>query len=201
MRATAQKLVILAKAERKQSITLGVLILFGIGFWARAAIKPNSIASAATSEDTAATATEFREPGSNTPEKLRIVVSGADPLTRDLFLPRPEDFPPPVQTDPSLGDGAKSADRSDDNTLGANTLPRLTVEERVLQESQRLTLRSTVVGAEPIAVVEVKRTGSPERVILRTGDTVLGFTLVRVVNRRAVFEKEGIEVTLALPMH
>ncbi len=201
MRATAQKLVILAKAERKQSITLAILVLLALGLWARAAVKPNSVASAAQPAQTDAQQGQFREPNAENNTRQSVVIHNNDPLTRDLFLPRPEDFPPPVQTEPTPLTDAKSDEGTDDNTHGRNSLPQLTTEERVLEESRALTLRSTVVGAEPIAVVEINTPGSPGRVVLRAGESVLGFTLVRVVDRNAVFKKEGVEVKLTLPMH
>jgi len=200
MKLTYQKLIILAKAEPKQSITLGVVTVLALGFWARTAVRSGSEAMA---EDPATTSGEVLESASGLQDKPRpvVIVASADPITRDLFVPRPEDFPPPVQTEPISTLASKSPTRSDDKTNRANTLPKMTAEERVLAESSDLTLRSTVVGNDPIAVIEVSRTGSPGRVVLRLGDSVLGFRLVRVVNRQAVFEKDGVEVELTLPKH
>lgn len=199
MRANVHKLLILAKAEPKQSITLGVVTVVALGLWARAATQSGSRAMA-DGGGVADTTLEDREQSSRASRET-VVIDGAHPITRDLFTPRPEDFPPPVQTEPITGAASKSATGSDDKTNEANSLPQLTPEARVLAESGALTLRSTVVGADPIAVIEVRRSGSPERAVLRIGDSVLGFRLVRVVNRHAVVEKDGVEVKLTLPMH
>lgn len=199
MRATVHKLVILAKAEPKQSITLGVVTVLALGLWARAATQNGSRAMAASGGSTDAVEQD-REQARAAAREV-VVIDGAHPITRDLFTPRPEDFPPPVQTEPIAAAASKSPTGSDDKTNEANSLPQLTPEARVLAESGALTLRSTVVGADPIAVIEVRRSGTPERAVLRVGDSVIGFRLVRVVNRHAVVEKDGVEVELTLPMH
>ncbi len=200
MKATYQKLVILAKAEPKQSIALGVVTVLAAGVLGARRVRSGSDALAQNPETSTAEVLEDRE-GAPAKPRPKVIVASADPITRDLFVPRPEDFPPPVQTEPISTETSKSATRSDDKTNRANILPQMTAEARVLAESSDLTLRSTVVGNDPIAVIEVRRTGTPGRVVLRVGESVLGFRLVRVVNRQAVFEKDGVEVELALPMH
>lgn len=200
MKAQYQKLVILAKSEPKQSIALAVLLVIALGFWARSLAKSGSNAMASTGGSASQQVLEDQKSSALKP-RPRVIVTGADPITRDLFVPRPEDFPPPVQTEPIDARASKSPTGSDDKTNKAQGLPRLTPEARVLAEAGELTLRSTVVGADPIAVIEHLREGKTQRTVLRVGDTVRGFRLVRVVDRRVVIEKDGIEVVLTLPIN
>ncbi len=197
MRNTIQKMVILAKAEPKQSITLGVVTILALGFWARTTVKQGADAHA-SSGNTTSTA-EVRENNTADEQRERIVIASADTTSRDLFLPRPEDFPPPVQPEPSHDETSKSATGSDDKTSETKALTVVTRRQRVLEEARELTLRSTVVGAEPIAVLESRLSGSPERVVLRAGESAFGFTLLRVTNRKAALEKDGVEVELTIP--
>jgi len=196
-------MIILAKAERKQSITLGALVLAALGLWARAAVKPGSEAQAAE-QDAASGSTA---PSSTAPATVEvkhyktIILERSSSLSRDLFAPRPEDFPPPVQTEQAQPETAKSAAGSDDNTKTLQGLQPQTEAERVQEEARGLRLRSTVVGNESIAIIETTLAGTPARVVLRVGDPVQGFTLKSVLSRSVVLEKNGIEVTLSLPLY
>lgn len=203
MRATIQKIIILAKAERKQSITLAVLVVAALGMWARAAVKQGSQAQA-SQQDTASVAQTASPTASAAVEIKRyetITLEQATPLSRDLFAPRPEDFPPPVQMEQAQAEPAKSASGSDDNTTSLQGLQPQTETERVQEEARSLRLRSTVVGNESIAIIETTLAGSAARVVLRVGDPVQGFTLKEVLSRSVVLEKNGIEVTLSLPLY
>jgi len=198
VRETYQKLVILLQADKKQSIALGLLLVLALGFWARAALKSRSSASASGG----AVATSSNQSDGEDSEKVilpRAVIALDPPITRDLFVPRPEDFPPPVQTEPTHTEAEKSNTRRDDNTTTQNTLPRLTPEQRVRDEARELTLRSTVVGSEPIAVIESTLGSKPTRRVLTIGGVFEGFTLRAVVNRSVVMEKDGVTVTLTIP--
>lgn len=199
MRLTIQKLIILAKAEKKQSITLAVLCVMALGLWARAAMQGPAAASAASPR---ADRESKKAENTDRPKPRETIVLPAVPtLARDLFVPRPEDFPRPAQTEPLHPEAEKSDTGNDDNMNQGNQLPRLSTAERVREESKRLTLRSTVVGADPIAVIETENAGKTERLVLRLGASVDGFTLRAVHNRQAVFEKDGVLVELAIPLH
>lgn len=199
MRATYQKLLILLKADKQKSIVLGALLVLALGFWARAALKSRSSASASAGQTAKATGgSESAEASEPEPRPLAVIALDG-PITRNLFVPRPEDFPPPAQTEPTHAEAEKSSPRRDDNTTTQNTLPRLTLEERVRGQARELTLRSTVVGSEPIAVVESTAGGKTVRRVLKMGGVIDGFTLRSVVNRSVVMEKGGVEVTLTIP--
>lgn len=199
MHPAIQKLIIRAKAEKKQTATLGVLIVLALGMWARAAVKSGNQASASSSTSAAAQSTESAKEPASKPAPV-VIVPPAPSLGRDLFLPRSEDFALPVQTEPDAAGGAKSALNRDDNTPDRKNLPRLTPEQQIRSEAGRLTLRSTVVGNEPIAVVEADVSGKTERTVLRVGDSAYGFTLLGVHNRSARLEKGGVVVELTIPL-
>ena len=204
MKATFQKLVILAKAEKKQSITLGVLVVAAMGLWLRAAVKSgddaptgqqaSDTAGAGSSAVTGPTLIEIKD-------FKTVALRAPGPMTRDVFVPRPEDFPPPAQPEPVDTAPAKSTTGNDDKTNELQELQPQTTAERVQEEAQQLRLRSTVVGAHSIAIIETSVAGEDARVVLKVGQSVEGFTLIRVLNRSAVLEKEGIEVTLSLPLY
>ena len=126
MRATYQKLLILLKADKQKSIVLGALLVLALGFWARAALKSRSSASASAGQTAKATGgSESAEASEPEPRPLAVIALDG-PITRNLFVPRPEDFPPPAQTEPTHAEAEKSSPRRDDNTTTQNTLPRLT---------------------------------------------------------------------------
>ncbi len=200
MHPAIQKLIILAKAEKKQTITLGVLVVLALGLWARAAATSGNRAQASDSASASAPAPASAKSEPQKKPAAVVIVPPAPKLDRDLFLPRSEDFALPAQTDPGEGSGAKSALDTDDNIADRNNLPRLTPEQQIRSEASRLTLRSTVVGNEPIAVVEADVSGTTERFVLRLGDSAFGFTLRGVHNRSARLEKGGVVVELTIPL-
>lgn len=200
MHPSIQKFIILAKAEKKQTVTLGVLVVLALGMWARAAVKSGNQAEAsAPASSSSAETTSAKNKAAAEPAPV-VIVPPAPSLARDLFLPRSEDFARPVQTEPRAESGAKSALDTDDNIPDRNNLPRLTPDQQIRSEARRLTLRSTVVGNEPIAVVEADVSGTTERIVLRVGESAFGFTLLGVHNRSARLEKGGVVVELTIPL-
>jgi hypothetical protein len=195
-------LIIKAKAEKKQTAALLILTVMAIGLWARGAAQSNSSAQAGQTESTS-TASDASASGAAGGERARefVTVPPTAALSRDLFLPRAEDFARPPQTDPGEALGAKSARDHDEKTPDPESLPRVTLEERVREQAGRLTLRSTVVGTDPIAVIETEASGQTERVVLRMGETGFGFTLRGVRHRTATLEKDGVVVELTIPLH
>jgi len=199
MHPAVQKIVIRLRAEKKQAVILAVLTIAALGLWARGAATSNSQAAAASSGAQTTQPAETDAPASR--EREIVAAPAAPPLSRDLFLPRAEDFARPPQTEPARAVEAKSARNHDDNMPDPQTLPRVTLEEQVREHASRLTLRSTVVGTDPIAVIETDDSAQTERVVLRVGESAFGFTLRDVRHRTATLEKDGVMVRLTIPLH
>jgi len=102
-------------------------------------------------------------------------------VDRDLFTPNPVYFPPhrPGKAVAKvLNDGPTSEEREKAR------------RRDVQAQAQSLALQSTVIGAEPTAIVNGR--------VLRAGEWINAFRVVEITTYRCVVEKDGVQVALEL---
>lgn len=108
---------------------------------------------------------------------------------RDLFALSDAHFPHPSEPEPLATEGAKSADQSDDESLQ---------RQAIAQALESITLKSTLVGKTPVAVVSIPGLTGRRDVMLRVGDALDGFSVVEITKGRVVLEREGARASLVV---
>jgi len=194
---------VLITADKRKAVALTVLLLVAGGLWARMMLlggKPAS-ASAAQGVTTAGSSDQGQGAGTGVmggfEARPLVVIPRTVSLTRDLFAPGPAFGSQPLQTDQPDDSGPKSAQGSDDKSPVSPELRRLELERVVREEASRLHLSSTMVGSNPVAVIQHEGTNG-ERAVLRIGQSIDGFELVEVTARNVVLTKNGIRVELSI---
>ena len=188
-------------ADRKKAAMLGTLVVVAGGLWVRASLMTGpDTAKAGT--DAVITTLSTASPGnaaaaeSDEPDLRRtIALTSPPPLTRDLFALSDVFVSLSSQTDPAAGGSPKSASGTDDKPLRPIALGPAAIEQRVREEAAGLRLRSTMIGASPIAVIETPGVGRHGAVV-RVGDEVEGFRVISIGTEDVELEKAGTRVTL-----
>jgi len=193
--------IVLLTSDKKKASVLAILLVVAVGLMGKLMLtsKPTS-ASAAGGQPSSAGSSDLSgevtaDAGSEFEILPLVMLPQTGPLTRDLFAPGPEFRRQPLQTDQPEDSGPKSASGSDDKTPVSPELRRLELERAVREEASRLHLSSTMVGSNPIAVIQQDGKDG-ERTILRIGESIDGFELLEVSARNAVLNKNGIRVEL-----
>ncbi len=193
---------IIITADRKKVFALCTLLLSAISLWARNAFtsgddsRPQGTSVRADGSEGSDQSLNEGDGGDGTKMRRRVSIPPITPLSRDLFATNEEYFSSSAQTDSVDEDDAKSAPGNDDNPKAQRELAQRLLERRVRREAEELRLRSTMMGALPIAVIETKSSGSSAGVVVRVGQMIDGFRLVEVGRDIAVLEKEGVHVEL-----
>lgn len=193
---------IIITADRKKAFALCTLLLSAVSLWARNAFtsgddaRPQGTAVSADGAGGSDHASGGGGVGDGTRGRRRVSIPPITPLRRDLFATNEEYFSSSAQTDSADEDNAKSAAGNDDNPKAQREMAQRLLERRVRREAEELRLRSTMMGALPIAVIETKSSGSSAGVVVRVGQTIDGFRLIEVGRDIAVLEKEGVLVEL-----
>ena len=107
-------------------------------------------------------------------------------LVTSLFLSR---VPHPQKSNRSPVREAVESPRAD--VVGQEKLARL-----VREEAESLRLKSTLMGPNPMAVIESSISGQRVSRTLRPGDRIDGFLLLTVESRLVVLEKHGERIEL-----
>src|SRR5690606_19937252 len=94
---------------------------------------------------------------------------------RDLFALNTEYFPHAAKPDPGAAEGAKSARGTDDESLRQSAAAR---------DAESIRLKSTLIGERPVAVLDLSGIGGANDALVRVGDTVNGFKVVRIEAKR-----------------
>jgi len=194
---------VMVTADKRKAAVLGVLLLVAVVMWLRMVMVSGGPSAAKASSIARATAQEFENKsdssdGAGGYERLPIVnIPPVAPLKRDLFAPGPAFGPQPFQTDQTEGGRPKSATRTDDNSAVSPELRRQELERVVREEASRLQLSSTMVGVNPIAVIQVGG-AKGTRAVLGIGDSVDGFELIEVSSRTVILMKDDVRVELSL---
>jgi hypothetical protein len=99
-------------------------------------------------------------------------------IKRDIFAANPKYFPPVVK--PDVASHAAPSGMDDINA------ERAAIQAKALE----LALQSTVVSANPTAIIEGQ--------VLHVGDWVNGFRVVEIGSRQCTLEKSGVKVTIEM---
>jgi hypothetical protein len=119
------------------------------------------------------------------PSRQTVAVRLHDEVARDLFRFNSIYYPPLPESEEKDGGEAKSpADQVDESTRADAKM----LEVRLA--AQNLKLQSTLNGNEPRALIN--------GVLLSPGEQIEGFVLRQVDGRKAVLEKEGVEIVLEM---
>lgn len=208
MKARMNKLMVLVNAERKKLGVLGVLCLGLVAAGIRAVIMsgPRSAGAAVSGPDSEAGGRDERgdksksgDSGGRGPD-IRAPIPAT--LTRDLFALDESQFPRPAQTEPADAVAPKSAPAKDETPSRVEPVRQVEPPEvRIAEEVRKLRLKGTLLGASPMAVIEVAGPKDKRGVVVRPGEQIEGFTLVEIKNGGVVLEKERVKVELkrALP--
>lgn len=204
MNAHLQEIWTLITTDKKKATILGALALVAGGLWLRAAMtsgpstaKANEKRMTADGERRAKRASKKSESETEHDAPVRIIeLSPPPPLTRDLFALSDALLASSAQTDPAPFSNPKSASGTDDKSLQSAGMRTQSTEDRVRAEAGKLRLRSTMIGANPIAVIEAGASSRAAGRVVRLGDEIEGF-IVRAIHAREIeLEKEGVRVTL-----
>jgi len=185
---------IAVSSDPKKLGILGVLIVVALGLWARAALtesgpKPAKAQQPATSSAPAPSSSESS--GKAGPTQV-VTLPPMAPLSRNLCKPGQGLLPQPSQTEVEAHGARKPSPSNDDKPMD---LEQLRVA-RIQEQASGLRLRSTSVGSNPIAVSQESGRSATGGVV-RLGNEIAGFTLVKVDNGRVVLERDAVRVELA----
>lgn len=118
------------------------------------------------------------------------------PISRNLFAYDRTYFPEPPQAESTVQVTPKSPLGTDDTTVSEDRSEFERVVERVRMESSGLRLRSTMLGARPVAVIEWKDGRNVTSEVVRPGGSVAGFEVVQVRAQSVLLSKDGVMVEL-----
>jgi hypothetical protein len=201
MKQRYTEFIVLLTSDKRKAAVLSALVVLAGALWIKmmltqdpASANASTPGSAGTGSSDLASNPTLSESGGFEVAPL-VVLPRTEPLTRDLFEPGPVFVRQPLQTEQADASGPKSAQGFDDNSPVSPELRRLELERVVREESSRLHLSSTMIGSNPVAVIQVDGSNGTRKV-LSVGDIVLGFELVEVSARSAVLSKNGIRVEM-----
>lgn len=208
MKAKLTEAWIAITSDKKKAVVLGALTLVALVTVTRALLtqrKPAALRPVATTPhapDGATGVTLVKAENRPTSEDAPVVrLASIAPLSRNLFLPSEQHFPYPAQTDVTRPAAPKSPAGTDE--ISEEEIERIRLEEQVrlvTEESARLRLRSTMLGASPAAVIESGKGARGASAVLRVGQSHDGFVLIEVRRESAILEKNGVRVEIRLPL-
>lgn len=197
MRSKIAEIKMLLAADKKQATVLAGLLVFLVISMGRMLLNMSpSKASARQSSATQADQDQERSSGDAGAARGTVKLAPLPDSARDIFALNPEKFPEPARPEQSAEVGPKS-DPGIDESLEADPLTRQQQTQRaVLAEADLLRLRSTILGANPIAVIESRSEGKTRSVVLGVGDLVDGFQIIEIRRLSVLIEKSGVRVEL-----
>ncbi len=125
-----------------------------------------------------------------------IDVERPAPISRNLFAYDRSYFPEPPQEESTVQVAPKSPLGTDDTTGSEDRSEFERAVERVRMESSGLRLRSTMLGARPVAVIEWKVGKQVSSEVIHPGGSVAGFEVVQVRAQSVLLSKDGVMVEL-----
>lgn len=192
------QLWVMAQQDRKKATTLAVLLVVAVAMGVRALLSGGggpSRASAAPATRAAASAPKAGA-GAAAPTmdqalaslrpQTRLSTRGAPP--RDLF----HSSWAVIGSTEGEGSGKSGAGLADNGNGASAEDPR----SRVESEAQELRLRSTMLGASPLAVIEHSEGDAAKRRVAKPGEQIAGFTVVRIEAHLVELEKDGVRIVL-----
>lgn len=197
MKAKIAEIKMLLAADKKQATILAGLLAFLVISMGRMALNMSPSKASAKQGSSAKADNQENAPGTNAKAGPATIELKALPdTTRDIFALNPEQFPEPARSEQSAEVRPKS-DPGNDEAQGADPLTEQELNERaVLAEADRLRLRSTILGANPIAVIESPLKGKTRSVVLGVGDEVDGFSVIEIRRLSVLIEKNGVRAEL-----
>lgn len=198
MNRWAIELKVLWETQRPKMISLGALGLVFLFMFVRNVITPG-LSDAEAAEPSRSSSGEPAKEGSAHADRgprETVVCPMPPPFERDVFTFNRDHFPLPTPDKPTGEIEPKSAHLPDEDNPVPVEPTREQIEARVRDEASALELRSLIVGARPLAVIEVLRGESKGRHVLEAGEETLGFRIVEVRKGSVVIEKDGVSVEL-----
>jgi hypothetical protein len=198
-----QELWVLAREEKQKLGVLVVLfsVLGGLGVRTFVSGGPRSAvaSNSETKEEKSSTDLAIEKINS---ERSRTFIRTVRPgrLDRNLFSLDVRFFPEAAQ--PSQVEEVRvSVVTEGVQTVDEPAVPSgPTLAELILEEADHLKLRSTLVGSNAIAVIELGGGGKGERMVLGVGQTIEGFRVEEIRSTIVVLEKQGVRVELRLAL-
>ncbi len=194
------ELWLLINADRKKSVVLGasmlVLVVLGGRQLLSASPRAANAQQATVLEQLRDQAVGDLDAQLLFPDAGAIRVPTPDvERPRDLFRFSDRYFPPPKTESPVVANAAKLNEGNDEST-DAHIDEDAQRVARVRSEAERFRLRSTILGATPIATIEIVGERATRSEMLRPGEQISGFTLVDVGSHSVTLRKSGVEITL-----
>lgn len=180
-----QKIIAEMNRDKKKTAVLSALVVIAGIVGARMLLTksaPQATVAAAAAVPAASAvfppAAAFAAPSARSADEARIrahMDQLGRTIRRDLFVPDIRHFPPAPARAKS-GGPAKAADT------------RRSTKEFIEGQAGKLTLQSTIVSANPIAIINGQ--------VLRVRDVIDDFTVTKITSRNCVVERDGVAVTL-----
>lgn len=190
--------------DPKRTGVLGILMLglmFSVG---RMVFKagPSRVSAGESMIDTSGIPGMEKTIGAVTLDDLKrggpaIDVDRPAPISRNLFVFDRSYFPEPPQKETTVQVAPKSPLGTDDTSESDDRSAYERLVEQVRTQSERLRLRSTMLGARPVAVIELTGSGeeqAPE--LVRPGESIAGFEVVQVRAHSVLLSKDGVMIEL-----
>ncbi len=157
--------------------TIAVLLAVGLLLWGRLLLKEVPRTASAWRASVAVDDGAF-DLGAR-PEKRPIELTDPGPPARDIFAIDPSHY----RRTSSWRD---EADREKSGRWGTEN----GVQAAVVSAAGKLRLTSVIEGEDPVVIINNQ--------LLRAGDTIEGFTVVRLERRAVILESQGVKVRLSL---
>jgi len=167
-------------ADKKKLALMILLLVVAVVLWLRMSFSQSPQSVSASSGDVTATASAARPAPQTLLIDEHVAVELTDTLERDLFAMNASFFTPINHGDSEEGEEKSGPEPSDDMTRSLS----------VRTEAAELELDTTMTGAKPRAMIN--------GVLLKPGDTVEGFKLLRILHRKVVVEKDGVRVLIEM---
>ncbi len=207
MKRSLIELWVRVTSDRRKASVLGALLIIAGGMWLRTMlIADNAPRKARASVNSKIASIDAGEGSGNSigdrekSKRLRIEIPAPPALDRDLFALSARYFSLSSQTEAPAQEPPKSAQGTVENPHEQELLRQQALVRRINEEAAELRLRSTIVGANPFAVIESGASGKSSGMVVGLGGTIRGFQLVEVRSRSVVLEKSGVQVELGLPL-
>jgi len=189
-----ERLVGQIKADKTRAAVLGCVVIVALIVGGRLIVRNLSVSKAGAAVSSAQPSAVVVEPdplasfrgqfaapsAGRSPELNESVPRARRQITRDIFAPK-LDFFPPDQEAPVVTKVSPVASAVDPNVLQM---------QAICAQARSLVLQSTIISSRPTAIVNGQ--------VLRVGDWISGFEVVEVTARACVVAKKGIRVQLEM---
>lgn len=195
MKARIAEFKMLLAADKKQATILAGLLVFLVISAGRMALNMSPSKASARQSSSSKVDEQVAAVGSGG-ERTAIKLKALPDTARDIFALNPEKFPEPVRPEQSAHEQPKS-DAGNVEAEVVETLSEQELNERMVRgEAAKLRLRSTILGASPIMVIEAASNKKTRSVVLGVGDEVDGFSVIEIRRFSVLIEKNGVRVEL-----